>query len=92
MSDPVKVLSTEIALSNTAANTVSNASLVRIVNNDASNSVVITVANSSVTHGTFTLGASGTNFSSIDLIKAPADTVVFTGTSPNIKATSIGYY
>jgi len=92
MSNPIKVISTEIALSNTVANTVVLGTLVRIINNDTANSVLVTVANSSVTKGTFTLGINTTNFASIDLVKLPTDTVIFTGTSPNIKATSIGYY
>ena len=92
MTDTIKIRSSEISLSNTTANTVSSASVVRIVNADAANSVEITLANSTGTIGTITLGHNVTNFSEICLIKQPADTIVFTGTSPNIKAVSIGYF
>ena len=92
MADIVKVLSSEITLSNTTANTVSSASVVRIVNADTANNVVITLANSGGTIGTLTLGYNTTTFSSINLMKQPTDTIVFTGTSPNIKASSIGYF
>jgi len=92
MADTIKVRSSEITLSNTTPNTVSSASLVRIINVDTANNIVVTLANSTVTIGTFTLGYNTTTFSSINLMKQPTDTVTFTGTSPNIKATSIGYF
>jgi len=92
MADTIKIRSSEIALSNTTPNTVSSASLVRIINADTANNVVITLANSTVTIGTLTLGFNTTNFCEINLIKQPTDTVTFTGTSPYIKATSIGYF
>ena len=92
MADTIKVRSSEITLSNTTPNTVSSASLVRIINADTANNVVITLANSTVTIGTLTLGYNTTTFSSVNLMKQPADTIVFTGTSPNIKASSIGYF
>jgi hypothetical protein len=95
MSDPVKLLSTEINLSNTTPNTVSSASLVRVVNLDGSNSALIQLAyaNGSI-KGTFTLGQHGTNFSQEFVVKLPTDTIqisgVYTSTS-YVRATSVAY-
>lgn len=67
MAEMVKILGTEIALS--TANTVGNASVVRIHNNTAG-AVLITRANGGGTIGTLTLSAGATEY----LQKAPTET------------------
>lgn len=89
MADPIKVIGAEIAL--TTANTVSNASLVRIINTDASNNATITIknANSDVT-GSFTLGAVGSDASCEFIVKQPTDTIEVSNTTL-VKAVSVAY-
>lgn len=90
MAEPLKVISTEITLS--TANDVSQASLVRVVNVDGTNNVVITHknANGGTTYGSFTLGNATTDFSSEYVVKQPTDTLTVTGTA-TIKAVSVAY-
>lgn len=90
MAEPLKVLSTEITLS--TANDVSAASLVRVVNTDSTNNVVITHknANGGTTYGSFTLGNATTDFSAEFVVKQPTDTLTVTGTA-TIKAVSVAY-
>jgi hypothetical protein len=96
MSEPVKILSTEVAVVNTTPNTISSASLVRIVNTDGSNSCVIQLAyaNGNV-KGTFTLGQHGTNYSQEYIVKLPSDTIVISGAfvsaAGTVRATSVAY-
>jgi hypothetical protein len=74
MADPFKPISTEIAL--TTANNISLASLVRVVNLDASNSAVITIqSNTGTVMATFTLGHHGTGFGEQFVVKTPTDTL-----------------
>lgn len=76
----LKILSSEINASNTTPNTVSSASLVRIVNVDPSNSAVIQVAsNTGSVLATFTLGQHGTNFARELVVKKPTDTIQILG-------------
>lgn len=95
MADPIKVLSTEISLSNSTPNTVSNAKLVRIVNlADTPNDVLVTLKDSGgTTKGTFTLGHDATGCSTIELIKDPTDTLItnFANATVVTKAVSIAY-
>jgi hypothetical protein len=95
MSDPVKILSTEITLSNTTPNTVSSASLVRLVNLDGSNSALIQLAYANGTvKSTFTLGHHSTNFSQEYVVKLPSDTIQISGayvSTSYIKATSVAF-
>ena len=96
MAEPLKIISSEISIVNTAVNSVSSASLVRIINLDSANSAVIQVAsNTGTVRGTFTLGHHGTNYSCEYVVKLPTDTITILGAfvaSPNlIKATSVAY-
>lgn len=95
MADSIKVLSTEITLSNTTPNNVSTASLVRIVNtSDSPNDVLITVKDSAgTTKGTFTLGHDGTGFATLNLVKLPTDTLLANSANATVvtKATSIAF-
>lgn len=95
MADSIKVISTEIALSNATPNTVSSASLVRLVNtSDSPNDVLITIKDSAgATKGTFTLGHDGTGFASINLVKLPTDTLLANSANATVvtKAVSIAY-
>ena len=95
MADPIKVLSTEISLSNSTPNTVSNAKLVRIVNlADSPNDVLVTLAYANaVTKGTFTLGHDATGCSTVELIKDPTDTIMTNSANATVvtKAVSIAY-
>lgn len=68
MAETIKLVASEIALS--TANTVSNASLVRVFNNTAG-AVLITVANTGGTIGTCTMGSNTIEH----FIKQPADTI-----------------
>lgn len=76
MAETIKVLGSEITLS-TSANTIGNASVVRLVNTaDSPNDVLITLKDGSgTTKGTFTLGHDGTGFASLNLMKLPTDTI-----------------
>jgi hypothetical protein len=95
MADPIKVLSTEISLSNSTPNTVSNAKLVRIVNlSDSPNDVLVTIKDSGgTTKGTFTLGHDATGCSSIELTKESTDTLITNSANATVvtKAVSIAY-
>lgn len=94
MADTIKVLSSEITINGTA-NTISSASLVRIINtSDSPNDVLITVKDGSgATKGTFTLGHDGTGFSAVNLIKLPTDTIQANTANATVvtKAVSIAY-
>lgn len=94
MADTIKVLSAEIVLG-TSANTVSNATLVRIINvSDSPNDVLITVKDSDgATKGSLTLGHEATGFSAVNLIKLPTDTVQANTANATVitKATSIAF-
>jgi hypothetical protein len=90
MADPTKVLGTEITL--TTANNIGLASLVRVVNLDASNTVLITQkANTGSTIGTITLGIASSNYCNEFIAKEPTDTLEVTGTAV-VKAVSVAYY
>ena len=91
MPNALKILSSEITLSNTTPNTVNSASLVRIVNTNASVSSLMTLfyANGSI-KATATLGHYGTDFARIDLAKQPDETIQIS-TAAVLKAVSIAY-
>lgn len=91
MADTIKVLSTEISLSNTVGNTVSSASLVRLVNTNATTSELVSVcyANGNV-RATTTIGHYGTDFARLLLVKQPTDILLTTG-AVTVKATSVAF-
>ena len=91
MADTLKVLSTEIGLSNTVGNTVSSASLVRLVNTHATTSEIIQVcyANGAV-KATTTLGHKATDFAKLTLVKQPTDVIKTTGLV-DVRATSVAF-
>lgn len=89
MADPTKVVGTEITL--TTANNINLASLVRVVNLDASNTVLITQkANTGSTIGSLTLGVSSSNYCNEFIVKEPTDTLEVTGTAV-VKAAPVAY-
>lgn len=88
MANITKFLSEEITL--TSANTVSSAKVVRLVNLDTSNSVVVTMANSTANLASFTLNKSGSDESVIYIAKEPTYTLQITGTAV-VKAVSVAY-
>jgi len=91
MVDAVKVLSTEIALSNTVGNTVSSAKLIRLINTNATVSEVVRLcyANGSV-KATTTIGHQGTDFAKIQIVKDPTDILLTSATSV-VRAAKIAY-
>lgn len=96
MADPIKILSSEVYVVNTAANSISSASLVRLINLDDANSAVIQIAsNTGTVKGTFTLGHHTTNYSSEFVVKLPTDTIrvlgAFVSTVGSIRATSVAF-
>lgn len=95
MADSIKVISTEISLSNTVPNTVNGASLVRMVNaSESPNDVLITIKDGSGNvKGTFTLGHEATGFSNINLVKLPTDTLTANTANATVvvRATSIAF-
>jgi hypothetical protein len=95
MADPIKVIASEITLSNTTPNTVNSAKLVRIVNlADSPNDVLVTLAYANgTTKGTFTLGHDATGYSTLNLVKDPTDTLLTSIANNTVvtKAVSIAY-
>lgn len=97
MADPLKPVGTEVSLS--TANDISLASLVRVVNMDASNAAVITLkSNTGTVLGTFTLGTNSVDWSREYIAKLPTDTLTANNASNNgayvgagIKAVSVAY-
>ena len=91
MADALKVLSTEISLSNTIGNNVSSASLVRIVNLHATASEVVKLcyANGDV-RATTTVGHENTDCAKLILVKQPSDLILTTG-AVVLQATSVAY-
>lgn len=91
MADVIKVLSTEISLSNTVANSVNSASLVRLVNIHPSTSEVVRLAYANGTvRASITVGHINTDSGRLILVKDPTDLLLTTGLA-TIKATSIAY-
>ena len=96
MADVIKILSTEIPIVNTAANNVSSASVVRLINLDGANSCVIQVAsNTGTVKATFTLGNHSSDYSQEYIVKLPTDTIqvlgAFVAAANTIRATSVAY-
>lgn len=91
MANTLKVLSTEITLSNTVGNTVSSASLVRLCSTHPSASEVVRLcyANGAV-KATTTVGHKGTDFAKLMLVKQPTDILLTTGAT-SILAVSTAY-
>lgn len=88
MADPIKVIGQEISL--TTANTVSAASLVRVVNTHATEDAVVTIRNASNTIiGSFTLGSAPADYSNEAVVKQPTDTLAATGGA--VKAAPLAY-
>lgn len=94
MADTIKIVGSEINLG-TSANTVGNASLVRLINtSDSPNDVLITVKDSGGnTKGSFTLGHDGTGFASVNLMKLSTDTIQANTANATVivKATAIAF-
>lgn len=86
----IKVLSTEIALSGTA-NTVSNASLVRVVNVTTNFALLTKKDSEGNTLGTLTVGPHDATFGEAYVMKAPTDTLTSNATA-TLYAASVGYY
>ena len=94
MADTIKVLASEVTI-NTSPNTISSATLVRLVNtSDSPNDVLITVKDSGgTTKGTFTLGHDGTGFATLNLMKLATDTIQANTANATVvtKAVSIAF-
>ena len=86
MSTVIKLLGSEITL--TTANNVGSQKLVRVVNTDAANTVVLTQKNAAgtTTYGTFTVLPRADVF----VEKAPTDTLEVAGTA-TVKAGAVAY-
>ena len=97
MADALKPIAAEVTL--TSANTISDASLVRVINLDGANSALITLkSNTGTTLGTFTIGHHGTDFGIEYVVKLPTDTIQANNVAGNaaylgvgIKAVSVAY-
>lgn len=97
MAEALKPIAAEVVLS--TANTISDASLVRVVNLDASNAALITVtSNTGTVLGTFTLGHNQTSYGIEYVVKLPTDTITANAASGSgafvgvgIKAVSVAY-
>jgi hypothetical protein len=90
----IKLKGSELSLVNTASNTVSLGSLVRMINTDSAAKFLITQKNSDTTTlGTITLNAAGTGGDEVFLIKDPTDTLESnTSATGKVLAVSIGYF
>lgn len=91
MADILKIKNSEITVPATA-NTVDDASLVRLINTSSDTNFTITqkYANGD-TIGTFTIGFAGTDESVVYLMKEPTETIqVNSGTS--VKGVSVAFY
>lgn len=90
MAEVVKILSSSAQV-NTAPNTVSSASLVRLINTDSNNDALITQKNSDEdVIGTIILGFAGSDESVTYVMKEPSDTLESNSTS--VFGTSVGFY
>jgi plastocyanin len=90
MPDALKVKSEEVGLT-TAANTVSDGTLIRVVNTDTSDHVVTVTDASDVTLGSFTLGKAG-SFYSIEYVRKAATDKIKADANTVVKATSVAYF
>jgi len=91
MPEAIKVLSQEIALSATQGNTVSNASLVRVVN-ITSNFALLTKRDSANTVlGSLTIGPKDSACGEAYIIKQPLDTIE-ANVATTLYACSVGYF
>jgi hypothetical protein len=97
MAEALKPIAAEVTL--TTANNISDASLVRTINLDASNAALITLkSNTGTVLGTFTLGHSGTSYGVEYIVKLPTDTIQANNAAGDgayagagIKACSVAY-
>lgn len=90
MADPVKFLAQEITLG-TAANTVDNATLVRVLNLNATATKITQKLANGATVATFTLTSVDGDASTEFIIKQPTDTLQ-SNLATNVVAVSVGYY
>jgi len=90
----IKLKSSELSLVNTASNTVSTGSLVRLINTDSAARFLITHRDSgNNVIGTITINAAGTGGDEIFIIKDPSDTLESnTSSASKVLAVSIGYF
>jgi len=93
MADNIKIKGVEANVGiNANRSTFANSTIVRIVNTDASNHVLITLRDTSNTVlGSFTIGSSATDFSGECLMKNPSDTIE-ANTADIAKGAPIGFY
>jgi hypothetical protein len=92
MADVIKVLGTELTLTTNAANTVSNATLVRLLNTSNDTIVTVTLQNtSSANIASFSLGYMGSDASLCHLKKEASDKLLASANSL-VKAVAVGYY
>lgn len=93
MASTLKVISSEVSLSNTTSSNVSSASLVRLICTHVSSSAVINLlhANGDL-KATTTVGHIATNSARLILVKQPDELLKLSNTSiSTAKATSIAY-
>lgn len=92
MADSIKLLSSSVSV-NSTANSISLASLVRLVNVHTAPLLVTQALANGTTVGTIVLPGSGADGSCIDLMKEPTDTIAAnTATANLLHAVSIGFY
>lgn len=91
MPDYVKFVGQEITLTSDA-NTVNNATIVRITNTDSSNLVTITQkSNTTTTVASFTLNFAGSDESTLYVIKEPTHTLQLNANNAVVKAVAVAY-
>jgi hypothetical protein len=81
MTTVLKVLGAEISIS--SANTVSNSTLVRVINTSTSATALLNIANTTATYANVTLAPN----ESVAVVKAISDTVI----GPGLRAAPIAY-
>lgn len=93
MANVLKVLSTEITLSTANAESLSNATLVRLLNTSNNTSVTITLknANADANVASFTLNFAGTD-ESVVYLKKDASERILTSANTIVKAVPVAYY
>ena len=87
MASIVKILGSEVALSDTASN-IGNAKLVRVYNGNAADKLVTIKSAGGTTLGTITVATKDT----VNLAKGATDTVEIAAATAGLKAVSIGFY
>lgn len=93
MASILKVLGTEVTLSTANAESMSNATLVRVMNvsNDTPVTITLQNANADANIASFTLNYAGTD-ESVVYLKKDASERILTGANTIVKAVSVAYY